>query len=161
MDDAILRRKAMDALARREHSVFELMKKLKAKYPNAEGRDVESVLQRLHSQNLQSDSRFAENFIRYRKSKGFGYHHIKNDLLRRGVERDLIDDLLDISDDDWAQLARKLVNRRGSLLGAFSFGSSGYRKLERLLKSRGFPRAVSNEILKTYIFENEKKVNTV
>lgn len=157
MDVATLRRKAMDALARREHSVFELMIKLKDKYPNAKGSDVELVLQRLRSQNLQSDVRFAENFIRYRKSKGFGYHHIKNDLLRRGVERALIDDVLDISDDDWAELAKKLVNRRGSSLGAFFLGSSGYHKLVRLLKSRGFPCAVSNEILKTYIVEDEEK----
>ena len=157
MDAANLRRKAMDALARREHSFSELLKKLRGKYPEAEESDIEFVLQRLRSQNLQSDARFTENFIRYRKSKGFGFYHIKNDLLGRGVGRDLIDDMLNIRDDDWAGLATSLVNRRGALLGAVSFGSSEYHRLARLLKSRGFPSTVSGEILKAYIFEHEEK----
>ncbi|MDG1951396.1 MAG: regulatory protein RecX [Gammaproteobacteria bacterium] len=157
MDTVSLRRKAMDALARREHSFFELRKKLKDKYPEAEESQIQFVLQRLRSQNLQSDARFTENFIRYRKSKGFGFYHIKNDLLGRGVGRDLIDDMLNIRDDDWIELATSLVNRRGALLGAFSFGSSEYHKLARLLKSRGFPSAVSSEILKAYIFEHGEK----
>ena len=157
MDAASLRKKAMDALARREHSFFELTKKLQDKHPEAEESQIQFVLERLRSQKLQSDARFVESFIRYRKSKGFGFHHIKTDLLRRGVGRDLIDDLLNIRDNDWAELAMNLVTRKGALLKGFSFGSSEYHRLARLLKSRGFPSTVSSEILKAYIFQHAEK----
>ena len=67
---SVLRRAAMDYLARREHSIYELKQKLFIKYPDSTLEDLENALDELRSENLQSDHRFAECYVRYRKSKG-------------------------------------------------------------------------------------------
>ena len=67
----VLRRAAMDFLARREHSVYELKQKLFIKYPDSTLGDLENTLDELRQENLQSDHRFDESYVRYRKTKGF------------------------------------------------------------------------------------------
>ncbi len=81
----------MDFLARREHSHYELQQKLAAKFPDADHSVLLSAIERLRQENLQSDERFTEAFIRYRKSRGFGMRHIQQDLKLRGVDDRLLE----------------------------------------------------------------------
>ena len=114
-----LRRSAMDSLARREHSYVELQRKLRLKYPDAPHDEIDFQLGRLRDQGLQSDARFVESYVRYRKSRGFAYLHIRSDLLGRGVPQSLIESNLFEDDDDWLPMAEALVQKR--LLGQSDF----------------------------------------
>ena len=57
-------------LARREHSAFEVRRKLKQKdLPESE---IEEAVERLQQEGLLSDRRFAEAYIHMRAGKGYG-----------------------------------------------------------------------------------------
>ena len=142
-----LRRSAMDSLARREHSYVELQRKLRLKYPDAPHNEIDFQLGRLRDQGLQSDARFVESYVRYRKSRGFAYLHIRSDLLGRGVSESLIESNLFEDDDDWLPMAEALVQKR--LLGQsdLSFGSKPHLRLLRFLESRGLPPRVTRRAL--------------
>ena len=127
----------MDFLARREHSHYELLQKLTNKYPDADSGMVKEVLATLQSENLQSDERFTESWVRYRKSRGFGLQHIQADLLGRRVSEQLISTHLYPDDEDWQEIAEEVTRRRlGS--GRIRFGSKEHQRHLRFLQSRGF-----------------------
>ena len=123
----------MDSLARREHSFVELQRKLRIKYPDAPVDEIDAQLGRLREQGLQSDARFVESYVRYRKSRGFAYLHIRSDLLGRGVSESLIEANLFEDDDDWLPMAEALVEKK--LLGEsdLCFGSKSHLRLLRFL----------------------------
>lgn len=144
-DVPVLRRAAMDYLARREHSLFELLQKLSKKFPETDEELLLEVLETLRSENLQSDERFTESYVRYRKSRGFAYMHIKADLAGRRVSDRLITKHLLVDDEDWQLTAEQLVVKKLRHQESPSFGSKLHRKLTRFLESRGF---ASTEIRK-------------
>ena len=137
-DVPVLRRAAMDFLARREHSFYELQQKLLIKFAEAPPELVREVMERLRDENLQSDKRFAESYIRYRKSRGFGYLHIRTDLARRRVQDTILSDCLFKDDEDWQQLAQQLVEKKLINEEKLDFGSKPHLRIMRLLESRGF-----------------------
>jgi|GEM_PF-149640 len=137
-DVPVLRRAAMDYLARREHSFFELMQKLSKKFPETDTELLIDVLETLKSDNLQSDERFTESYVRYRKSRGFAYLHIKGDLNSRRVSDRLITKHLLVDDKDWQLTADKLVVKKLRYQESPCYGSKLHRKLIRFLGSRGF-----------------------
>ena len=104
-DDAIkARKKAMDLLARREHTRVELERKLVAAGFDA---DVAAdALQALADEGLQSDRRFVESFVQSRISQGKGPLRIHADLGQRGVAPGLVDTVLEQLDEDWCARAR-------------------------------------------------------
>ena len=127
----------MDCLARREHSFYELQQKLVKKFPDAPAERITTVLEVLKSENLQSDERFVESYVRYRKNRGFGCLHIRSDLSSRRVSESLIDSYLsvDSSQDEMIQsLIQKKMNGEQVLL----YGSKHHRKIVNFLQSRGF-----------------------
>ena len=111
---ALLRRKAMDLLARREHSRHEMADKLKAKFAmGGEGlHTLEEVLDLLIEDDLLSDQRFAEALVRSRLRKGQGPIRIIQDLHKRGVAVDLAAGAVDDADADWCQLAASVVDKK-------------------------------------------------
>lgn len=105
-----IRRYALDLLARREHSQSELRDKLSTKgFAFAE---INQLLQKLAEQNLQSDQRFAENYIKSRYSRGFGPNKICLELEQRGINQELITQLLDKNNSDWLRLASHLYYKK-------------------------------------------------
>lgn len=146
-DVPVLRRAAMDSLARREHSYYELSQKLLVKFPDATPETVDAVVARLRAQNLQSDERFTEAYIRYRKTKGFAYLHIKSDLVQRKVPLPIINAYLFEDDAEWQQIALRLVERKIGAQGKVEFGSREHRRLSRLLESRGFSQLYARKVL--------------
>jgi len=137
-DVPVLRRAAMDYLARREHSLFELLQKLSKKFPETAEEMLLDVLETLKSENLQSDERFTESYVRYRKSRGFAYSHIKADLAGRRVSEKLVTKYLLVDDEQWQLTADQLVVKKLRNQESPSFGSKLHRKLTRFLHSRGF-----------------------
>ena len=67
----LIRIKAMDILARREHSRKELFTKLSSHFPDYIDQ-LDDVLDQLKEGHLQSDQRFAEAFVRSRVNRGQG-----------------------------------------------------------------------------------------
>jgi regulatory protein len=146
-DVPVLRRAAMDFLVRREHSFYELSQKLLGKFPDASAELIEQVLIRLKEQNLQSDERFTEAYVRYRKSKGFAYLHIKSDLVQRKVPMAIINAYLYEDDADWPEIALGLISKRLGDDGTLEYGSSQHRRLAKFLESRGFSQLDTRRVL--------------
>ena len=140
-DVPVLRRAAMDYLARREHSFYELTQKLNKKFPESDSDLLVEVLDTLKADNLQSDERFTESYVRYRKSRGFAYQHIRADLAGRRVSEMVIGKYLIKADEHWQISAGQLAAKRLRSQEPLSFGSKVHRKLSRFLVSRGFSPA--------------------
>jgi regulatory protein len=130
-----LRRSAMDSLARREHSRFELLTKLRKKFPEADESLVESVLDKLQQDTLLSDERFTEAYVRYRKTRGYGPLYIRHHLKSCCVASETIDLHLDESDAEWVLMLRNVLERKRS--GA-SPSLKERQKLQRFAQTRGF-----------------------
>jgi len=129
-----VREAAIRLLARREHSVIELIRKLRAKgWP--EGL-VHDAVEALDGENLVSDERFTEAFIHGRFSRGSGPMRIEAELHRKGVGDGVVEGLLDARDAQWRELAREVRRKR--------FGDpppTEYRERARqmrFLQGRGF-----------------------
>jgi regulatory protein len=126
--------RAMNYLARREHSEHELRNKLAKAEFSAD--DIDDIISKLIASNLQSDERFCESYVRYRSQRGFGSQRIRQELKERGVDTELISDALFQSEIDWFSLAMTVRSKR--------FGEhrpEDYKeraKQQRFLQYRGF-----------------------
>ncbi len=130
-----LRRAAMDFLARREHSRQELALKLQRReHPQ---HSIDKVLDELHEDGLQSDSRFAESYLRSRVAKGDGPLKIQAALQQRGVAQHIIENCLADAAIDWGQQLRVVWQKKYHGEVAEDAHSKG-RQL-RFLQSRGYP----------------------
>jgi regulatory protein len=106
-----IRHRAMDLLARREHSYLELQQKLNNKFPGSTDQ-VDQVVCRLQQDNLQSDERFAEVFLSSRVSKGQGPHRVSLELQQRGVNKSLAEAVVAKSGVDWFDLAADVMTKK-------------------------------------------------
>ena len=103
--------RAMDSLARREHSRRELEVKLLRKGTSSDV--AAAVVERLEKDRLVSDERFAEAWVRSRVNKLFGPLKIRAELGNKGVDDALAERALAEYADDWDEAARAWVARRG------------------------------------------------
>ena len=149
LTEATLTERALRLLATREHSRFELRRKLLRRRasdssktnaqtkPNAQAEanaeaptnieaQVDTVLDDLASRDLLSDVRFAEAFVRRGVDRGHGPIKIRAELRNRGVAEDIIDDTLTFPDDFWLRRARAVQVKRfgGAGDGASTSGDS-------------------------------------
>lgn len=133
--------RAVNLLARREHSRAELATKLKQAEFDPD--DIHDTLDKLAESGLQNDSRFAENYIRYRAQCGFGSQKIKLELKERGVNSQIIDSAMSEAEIDWFELAISARHKR--------FGEDiptemkDRAKQQRFLLHRGFTHEQINE----------------
>ena len=107
---ADIRLAAMDLLARREHSRFELRRKMLSR-EFAEPL-VAEVLDALTAEGLQSDARFAETFVQSRMERGSGPRKIRAELRERGVADERIADAMDALDAEWPGLLRAVREKK-------------------------------------------------
>ncbi|MEN7344163.1 MAG: regulatory protein RecX [Pseudomonadota bacterium] len=128
------RKRAMDALARREHSRAELTQKLEKVGFAAD--TIATTLDRLADENLQNDDRFIEAFIASRWRQGKGPVRIRAELSNRGVTRTAIDAQLAICDKDWFALASEVRARKFGDALAPDYQTRA--KQMRFLSGRGF-----------------------
>ena len=128
------RNKALDLLARREHSVAELRAKLLAREFAADSTD--EAIDQLVREGLVSDERFAEAFVAARARKGQGPVKIRAELAQRGVAEGLISASMQTVQVDWSGSARQVRERKyGDELPA-DFKERA--RQSRFLQSRGF-----------------------
>jgi regulatory protein len=130
----IIRKKAMDLLARREHSEQELRQKLKSREYDANA--IDEVLQALISDRLLSDERFTEIYVNHRFNAGVGPLKIRYELRQKGIADSLADEFLELHSDCWDQL---MVQQRVRKYGeGIPTGYAKRMKQARFLQNRGF-----------------------
>lgn len=101
---------AMNLLARREHSRAELQQKLLQRDYHLD--DINAVLDTLTKEGLQSEERFAESYTRSRFNRGFGPLLIHAELRVRGINEDLIKEILTNPKINWQKLAAEIHKKK-------------------------------------------------
>lgn len=131
-----IRRVILFWLARRDYSRQELAQKLKAKpYPEAE---IHSVLTEFMQSGYINETRFTENYIHWRRNKGYGPVRISMELQNRGIPLDVIAEHLDISDNAWLTQAQTVWRKH--FKGKTPTDFKARAKQMRFLQYRGFTR---------------------
>jgi regulatory protein len=133
-DPVEARKKAMDYLARREHSRAELRQKMvKAGFDPGVSDD---AIAQLGADGLQDDRRYVEAFVQSRVNQGKGPIRIRAELGQRGIADSLLSDALADAEVDWSALARTTRVRK------FGAGTPADYKEKarqmRFLQYRGF-----------------------
>lgn len=119
-------------LSRRDYSEYELRQKLQQKeYDELE---IEQTIEKVQSQNWQSDERFCQHFIRYRSSQGYGPRRIRQELRLKGVKGDLISIELEGCEVDWFEIAERLFEKKRPAV----LDLKGKQKMWRYMLSHGF-----------------------
>ena len=128
------RKKAMDYLARREHSRAELCRKMgKAGFDPSVALD---AIEQLQKDGLQSDRRFVEAFVQSRISQGKGPMRIRADLSQRGIHDSMIQEVLGELEQDWFALARETRQKKYGASAPLEFKEKARQM--RFLQYRGF-----------------------
>ena len=96
--------KAIEWLARREHSQLELRNKLRARGFSKE--EIEPALTHLIAKGFQSDDRFLESFVAGRTARGHGPIAIEAELRLRGISGEAVYTILSAPKCAWIDLAR-------------------------------------------------------
>lgn len=131
-----IRRVVLYWLTRRDYSQHEITQKLKIKAYPAEA--IHTVVTNLVQAGLINEQRFTENYIYWRRGKGFGPLRISMELQSRGIPSEMIAEQLQITDDIWFAQAQKVWQKqfKGALPKDFRLRA----KQMRFLQYRGFTR---------------------
>ena len=124
----------MNALARREHSVLEIRKKLRLK--GCDESLVTATVTQLQADGLVSDTRFAEALVRYRRDRGFGPKRIAMELREKGVDEAIIEQWLDHKHTAWLEAAIHVKERKFGASYPDSYDE--HARQARFLQYRGF-----------------------
>ncbi|MEM7260039.1 MAG: regulatory protein RecX [Pseudomonadota bacterium] len=127
---------AVRLLARREHSRTELRNKLLLR-----GQPIgiiDSVIDQLAEQGLQSDERFAESYTRMRIRRGYGSNKIRVELQARDVARDIIEKSFAETDECWIENATHVLAKKFLRNKSFDSSLRALAKMQRFLWSRGY-----------------------
>ncbi len=124
----------MRLLATREHSSAELFRKLVQKgFTQA---DVQTLITKLQQENLLSDLRFSESFIRSRQLRGYGPIRIQAELRQHGFNDEQIRLSLVASAQSWLRLAQQVRQKKFGV-GSPEDYADKVRQM-RFLEYRGF-----------------------
>jgi len=117
LGEAALFEYAVGALARKMRTVRDLKKLMRARAEEGEAgeRAMDRVVLRLKELNYLSDTRFAADFTRLRKeNEKFGRRRVQQDLVQKGIHKELIAKTLSNAYDDVDEvaLAREYIARK-------------------------------------------------
>lgn len=137
-----LRQQAIRLLARREHTRAELARKLAA---HGTPEEIDAVLAELQSCHLQSDSRFAESYVRNHAAR-LGAARLRQTLKTKGVTGELIEAQLaqDVLPGEFER-ARAVWSRKFSSAPA---DARDWARQARFLQGRGFAGDIIRQVLK-------------
>lgn len=132
-----LRRKALDLLSRREHSVFELQEKLRRHAPDVDADMLDQITSNLCELGYLSEQRYVDMLIRSRSAKGHGPARVRQELQQQRVDGEIVSLSFEACEVDWFELARQVRERR---FGLEDVGDDHKLKAkqQRFLYSRGF-----------------------
>ncbi len=92
-------------------------------------------LNRLATERLQDDGRFAESYINHRAGRGYGPLKIRAELRMRGVDEAVTNRSFEMLDIDWDERAEGVWRKKFSDAPK---NFSDYAKQARFLQYRGF-----------------------
>jgi regulatory protein len=139
---------AVGVLARRMRTERDLRRlmKLRAEEGEAGARAVDAAVVRLKELNYLSDTRFAEDYTRVRKEhEKFGRRRVQQDLMQKGVGRELVASTLETAyeDVDEVALARQYIARkRMKQPSGANAQKETVRAMNRLLRAGFSSRAI-------------------
>ena len=128
-------------LGQREYSVLELSNRISRKWPQAT--DIKIFIDQLTKENLVSDERFAESFLRSRMQRHQGPIKIRAEMRGKGVPDAIISAALDTMSGEWNALAAEWLDRQHS--GTIDFANK--KKYYRRLVNRGFSHDQAMDVL--------------
>ena len=142
--DQDIRKKILDLLSRREHSKYELVLKLERRVDSSD--KLLKEIDKLSDQNLQSDERFSESYIRSRYNSGFGPSRIKYDLLKRRVAELIINNAFRDVDLNWLEKLKKENIKK--------YGNENPKNMQELSKRTKFfvQRGFDQEMIRKIIY---------
>ena len=141
LTEADVRDIAVRYLSRREYGIEELKRKLVQR--GAETDLVEQVVADFSEQNLVSDERFTEMYVRMRIRRLFGPLKIRGELRQRGIADHVISVAMQVDEETWLDAAATWAAKR--VRGELDF--AGRAKLHRSLMNRGFNHGQANAAL--------------
>lgn len=140
--------RALDHLARREHSRAELARKLA---PHAESLEqLDALLQELQAKNLLSDARFVDALARQRSAR-FGAARVKQELRTHGVDDELLRSTVAQLRQSELERAKALWQRR---FGEAAADPAGRARQARFLAGRGFSSEVIAKLVRGALDED-------
>ena len=140
------RHSALRLLARREHSQYELRRKLKARGYGE--RLVDELLAELITERLLSDTRYAEAMVTNRVSRGYGPLRICMELRDRGVAEPIVDKALQEAEVDWDERLRHTYDRKYGGIAVENFKTRASRA--QFLNNRGFSVDAIRRVIGNY-----------
>jgi regulatory protein len=145
--------KALQILARRDHSCSELRKKLNSR--GFEEPVIETVIRECRRLNYLNDTRFTELYVNQLQRKGFGINGIKHKLYAKGIPEKVFQDKLAPHGTDNAQreLCRRVLAKKIKPIAGESPSESQAPKLYRYLLNRGFPSHIIRQTINEMIIE--------
>ena len=132
---------AVRYLTRREYGIEELRQKLLQR--GADQAIAEKVVSDLADENLVSDQRFTEMYVRTRMRRLFGPLKIRGELRSRGISDFLITQELSFEQETWFESASQWAEKRCH--GELDY--AGRAKIYRTLMNRGFTHEQANVAL--------------
>lgn len=143
--------KALELLARKPQSRWELEKKL-AQW-GAEEDEVQTVCDRMEQLGYLNDAEYAARVVRHYSAKGFGPGKLRDELYRRGVPRDLWQEAMDQAEDP-AQSIDAFVAKK---LAGKTADRQTLKKVSDALARRGYHWPDINDALRRYGAETEEE----
>ncbi len=134
--EANIRKTVMNWLSRRDYTRWELAQKLTAKGHSRT--DIDELLTSLDEAGLINEQRFTENYVYWRRNKGYGPLRISMELQVRGIPAEMIAEHLQITDNAWSDEARKAWRKRFKTKPLNNMKEKA--KQARFLQQRGFTR---------------------
>ena len=135
--------KALDLVSRREHSCYELIQKLNKRFPETMP-VIEDVVQKLVTNNILNDERFAEMYLNSRARKGFGPKKIEMELHSKKIDSSFIATAI-AEYDNWAENAENELLKKFKGIKPNDFNSK--MKQKQFLFNRGFSTQIIEQIL--------------
>ncbi len=141
LTEAEVREIAVGYLSRREYGVEELRQKLLQR--GADSEIISGVVSGLADENLVSDQRFTEMYVRMRMRRLFGPMKIRGELRSRGITDFLVNEVMPSEQQAWFDIASQWVKKRCQ--GELDY--AGRAKIYRSLMNRGFTHEQANVAL--------------
>ena len=145
------RKKALNSALRiltpRDHSKYELVRKLKQRGFSRE--DIDDAIASCERFDYINDERTAQVYIRQLKRKGYGKKRIQLELNKKGLEGTRIQGILDesVSEVDEREGAECIIKKNIKRFEREKDALKRRDKIYRFLHSRGFSQGVIAEIL--------------
>lgn len=136
-----IRNIAVGYLGRREYAIEELRRRLLQR--GAESGITDKVINELAGENLVSDLRFTETYVRMQINRLFGPLKIRGELRSRGISDQTIAEFMPGSEDAWFDTASQWAAKQ--YRGELDYADRA--KIYRSLMNRGFTHEQANVAL--------------